>query len=253
MMRFDRILLADLLKIRRTPLLWIHLFLPLLAAGGLVGYAAISSLDTLSITVAFMELLGVALPLVIGVLTAMLAEQEATAGGFQNLLTTSTPKLLAFLSKLCLLLLMGFVSIMLAVGGFGTGLKVLLHREGPTWDFYVISACVLAGSCIILYIVHLMISLCFGQGASIGLGITGSLLTALLLTGLGDGIWPLMPHSWPIRLPIIWVLYSGNQPMSDFLFTQLRSVIWIGTVATAGLLLLSCVWFTRWEGRKSEA
>ena len=37
---------------------------------------------------------------------------------------------------------------------------------------------------------HLFVSFQFGKGASIGLGIVEALLVALLLTGLGDRIWP---------------------------------------------------------------
>lgn len=252
MLRFHRIWISDFLKIRRTPLLWVHLLLPLLAAGGMVGYASISPLNTLNMTVIYMELLGVALPLVIGVVTGMVTEQEAAAGGFQNLLTGPSPKWLALLSKLCLLILMSLVSLLLAVGGFGAGLTFISNREASPWNFYLLAACVLAGSSIILYIVHLVISLRFGQGASIGLGITGSLLAALLLTGLGDGIWTFMPHSWPARLSVIWVLYAGDPSVSGSSNTGVCNVLWTGTLSMSGLFLLACTWFTLWEGRKSE-
>ncbi|MFE4709757.1 MULTISPECIES: lantibiotic immunity ABC transporter MutG family permease subunit [unclassified Paenibacillus] len=253
MNRFDRMLRADFLKIKRTPLLLIHLLLPLIGAGAFLAYASISPMDGLLLTVGFVEILAVAFPTLIGVLTAMLARQEEAAGQFQNLLGGAAPKMWTFLSKLFLLLIMGFTGTLLAVVMFGAGLTELLHKDGLLpMHLYLTVACVLAGSCIILYIFHLMISLRFGQGTSIGMGIMGSLLGALLLTGLGDGIWILVPWSWPVRLASMWVLYATEVPLSSSIMVQLHSGIWISIIVTAGVLLLSCVWFTRWEGRKSE-
>ena len=39
----------------------------------------------------------------------------------------------------------------------------------------------------------------FGKGASMGLGIAGSLIAALMITGLGDATWKYIPWAWGVR------------------------------------------------------
>ena len=46
----------------------------------------------------------------------------------------------------------------------------------------------------------------FGKGASIGIGIIGSLISALMLTGLGDGIWQVIPWAYSMRLSSYFIL-----------------------------------------------
>jgi len=104
---------------------------------------------------------------------------------------------------------------------------------------------------VIFYMLHLFVSFQFGKGASIGLGIVEALLVALLLTGLGDRIWPFLPYGWSGHFVSLWILSSTGTNL-----TLLETSIQTGIMACLGGILLtftlSCLWFWRWEGRASE-
>lgn len=50
-----------------------------------------------------------------------------------------------------------------------------------------------------IYLIHLFVGMSFGKGASVGLGIAGSLIAALMITGLGDATWKYIPWAWGVR------------------------------------------------------
>ena len=50
-----------------------------------------------------------------------------------------------------------------------------------------------------IYLIHLFVGMSFGKGASMGLGIAGSLIAALMITGLGDATWKYIPWAWGVR------------------------------------------------------
>jgi len=70
----------------------------------------------------------------------------------------------------------------------------------PYLAFYGYAGLLLIVSTVILYLLHLVIAFLFDSGATIGLGIFEVLVSALLLTGLGDSIWQFVPAAWPARL-----------------------------------------------------
>ena len=107
----------------------------------------------------------------------------------------------------------------------------------------------IAGS-VFLYILHLFVSLQFGRGASIGLGIVESLISALALTGLGDGKWYYLPCTWSARL-CDYLVYSWLNPTKAFGYAEMQKGLIIAIPATIIAFVLSLLWFRNWEGRKS--
>ncbi|MNV84374.1 hypothetical protein D3C71_1782420 [compost metagenome] len=117
--------------------------------------------------------------------------------------------------------------------------------------FYWSSALILSGSTVFLYLLHGFISLRFGRGPSIGTGITGSLIAALLLTGLGEGPWPYVPFAWAARFTSIWTVTSSGTPLESAA-SETDTAILVCTAATLLAASLSCLWFQRWEGRSAD-
>jgi len=113
------------------------------------------------------------------------------------------------------------------------------------------AACILFGSHVFLYILHLYVSLQFGKGASIGLGIVEALLVALLLTGLGDHIWPFLPYGWSGHFVSLWIIKSTGVNLA-LLETSMRIGIVGCLVGSVFAFILSCLWFGKWEGRRTE-
>ena len=73
---------------------------------------------------------------------------------------------------------------------------------------YIIPALVLWGSNLLLYALHLLGAFYFGRNVCIGVGAVGSLLAALLQTGLGTGLWFVLPYGFGVRLTDYFLMYS---------------------------------------------
>ncbi|AIQ50014.1 hypothetical protein R70723_32140 [Paenibacillus sp. FSL R7-0273] len=242
---------ADLLKTRRTPFLLLHLLAPLIAVSVFLAYYSYSPWSADDKVLAYLQVLGCALPTLIALVCSMAAEQEALAGRFQGMLALPARRTKVYASKLLLLLLYGLGAILLAAVLFGAGFRYVLGQDGPGMAFYWSSAFILSGSTVFLYLLHGFISLRFGRGPSIGMGITGSLIAALLLTGLGEGIWPYVPFAWAARFTSIWAAASSGTPLSPAL-SQADTGSLLCVAATLLAAALSCLWFQRWEGRSAD-
>ncbi|EMC15133.1 lantibiotic immunity ABC transporter MutG family permease subunit [Streptococcus mutans] len=244
-----KLIWAEFLKYNRTFLPWIHVFLPV----GIAVLTAVFGLVTpayswASITSGYLQMLGIAFPLVITVICSKAVELEAEAGHFQIVLASSQRKILYFV-KFVSLIVMEIVAICLALAIFG-----LLYRSDadvPYLAFYAYVGLFLLASTVILYLLHLFIAFLFGSGATIGLGIFEVLVSALLLTGLGDGIWQFVPCAWPARLMETWfnmLQYPDQNPI----FAQ-QLLLWLEVAFPMTLLglFLSLLWFDRWQGRSN--
>ena len=178
-------------------------------------------------------------------------EQEASAGHFQEMLTATKMKILALISKFILLLIFGFGAILFSTVIFSLGFIEILHEELHDYKFYVIGASILFVSHVLLYIIHFIVSLAFWERGFIGLGIVGALLTALLLTGLGEGIWMFIPYGWGGNIIQLWALKATDAELS-IVETGLQVGIFACICGTLLVFSMSCIWFWYWEGRESE-
>lgn len=259
-MQIVRLLSADCKKAKHTPLLWTHLAVPLIGAATMVCYDAFSnSTYSVSSAAGYLQLLAIAFPLLIGVICSLCIEQESQAGKFQVLFTSSKPKFLAFISKFIFLVLLGFGATLLAVFCYAGGIFAVLHKSLFPWSFYLTAALILTGSFFFCYIFHLFLSLRFGKGASIGVGIAELLLAAIFNTDLGDQIWVAFPCTWGIRFVTTWTnlasksaLQSAKYMMASQTVAELHVGVLICVVTTILSILVASAWFSRWEGQKSE-
>lgn len=245
-----RLLRAEFLKTKRTPFFLIHLLVPIVTSGLIIAYYSYSPWNFYDKVSVYFQVLSCGFPIIIGLICAMIAEQEAGAGHFQEMLTATKMKILALFSKFILLLIFGFGAILFSTVLFSFGFIEILHEELLDYKFYVIGASILFGSHVLLYIIHFIVSLHFGKGASIGLGIVGALLTALLITGLGEGIWMFIPYGWGGNIIQLWALKASNTELS-IMETGLQVGVFACICGTLLVFIMSCVWFWYWEGRKS--
>lgn len=248
MIAYCRCLMSELIKLKRQPMLLVHLLVPLAGIGIFLAYFAYTSYSPFSKVDGYLQVLAIAFPTMIGIVCAIAADQEAAAGQYQQLLAQSS-RLAPLASKLTLLLLLGFGSTLLASVGFGAGFLYGLNQSPYSLGFYMKAACIIFGSSIFLYALHFYVGLRFGKGASIGLGILESLTAALLLTGLGDQNWIYFPCAWAVRFISIWVQYRTSVEIPAAL--MFRTGILYCAGGTAAIMLLLGGWFWRWEGRKS--
>lgn len=249
-MPFYTNLKSDLYKVFHTPLWLIHLVIPVIGIVLFIWYYSFSLWDEMNKLSGYIQTLSVTFTVLIGIITSVLAETEQKAGEFQSLLVAANSKYVTHISKLILLVLFGFSSALLALVGFG---MCFMSMGYTTFNllFYVKTAILLIMSVIPIYLLQYIVSFLFGKGFSIGLGIVGGLICALLLTGLGDGIWWYLP--WGITARFSESLLMSS--LSNIKFLQyngiIQSVIFILLFSLAFIALL-ILKFNKWEGRKSE-
>lgn len=244
-----KVLKSDFMKLKATPTLLIHILMPIIGVCIFTWYTSISQGNFVSNVAGYFQVLALAFPTLIAIVCTLISEQELMAGNGYNLLALTTPKVLACISKMILLSYMGLASTIIATCGFGIIMHFIFKNDVFSISFYLISALVLFFSNFALYVIHFFISLRFGKGLSIGLGIVESLVSALMITGLGERIWTFIPCGWSIRLITLWTGISNNQIQ----IYDNRAIMGIIICIVASLLafLLLMIWFLYWEGEKS--
>ncbi len=238
---------ADFQKTKRLPIRSAHILIPICAASTFIGYYNMAPWNTYLEVEAYVQVLGISLPLLIGLFSAALSEQEQTAGNFQTMLSVSS-RLPLFISKLILLILFGAFSLLLASFLFGVGCFFAFEQQVVGFAFYGKAVFILLGSSIFLYIWHLFLSLRFNKGVSLGAGVAESLVSALLLTGMGDVIWIYVPCAWPAR----FVTYAFASACGrDGMAADLKLPAFICVIVTVIILILYGSWALTWEGQNT--
>lgn len=240
-----RCIRSDFQKFRHTSMLWIHILIPLAAAVLFVSYYSVSPWNAEAKISGYFEVIGIAFPLMIGLISGKSVEQERQSGNFQTMLCGVKSRSAAYTSKLFVLLMQGIIAIAIAIGVFAAG-----FQTAPEILYFKAADLLIVGS-ILPYILHLFVSLQFGRGASIGLGIAESLISALALTGLGDGKWYYIPCTWSARLCDCLVSIWLN-PSKAIGYAEIEKCMMVVIPATIVAFVISLFWFHRWEGSRSN-
>lgn len=250
MKQFIRTIKSDIYKALHSQVLLIHLFVPLFGMAAFLAYYNISPWSEPQKVSAYLQVLAMVFPMLIGIVTVVVSEQEVQAASCQMLLSTPCKRYIPHFAKLLVILIFGFLSSIIAVFGFGTLFRLMGNVVFPL-SLYINSAILLFLGNLTLYILQYIVSFAFGKGIGLGLGIVGSLLSALLLTGLGDRIWTFLPWSISIRFCSMFV----ESKITNVSFVDLsgvtQGVMFIG-VTSAILLMILAAWSTKWDGRKNK-
>lgn len=250
MLELKKLIKADIIKLKSTKMIWMHFYIPILGLIIFLAYYTYTPWSSFVKISAYLQVLSIIFPILIGVIASIVAEQEYIAGGFQKILMDSEIKYLTFISKLILFLLLGTLSTILAVIGFYVGFYFIENNVFP-FSMYLVVVGILIGSNVFLYVLHFFLSFRFSKGVSIGAGIVESLASALFLTGMGDGRWPFVPSSWSIRFVGSLIMKYQNIE-NKVLDPDLKLGIIISIVITFFSFVMMLIWFTRWEGNRGE-
>ena len=108
------------------------------------------------------------------------------------------------------LLLLGAMGTLLALGSYLVGSYLYSGESfsGELLLFSVESVFILLGTQIAIYVIHFFLSLKRHKGVVIGAGIVESMLSALFLTGMGEGIWMYCPFAWGTQLLRYMIYYK---------------------------------------------
>ncbi len=238
---------VELYKYKRSPVLIAHLVIPVVVSLIFIAYYSVSPWSDKDKIVAFYQALGIAFPVLIGIFTASEVEKELGAGHFQNLLTYKS-KVVALLSKVVVLLILGLSALMLTTLIFGILFSNVLGMGGEAVAeyghnaivTYVIAAFVIWLAGIPFYFWTQILALSFGKGLAIGFGIFSSILTGVFLTGIGSLVWRVVPFSWTGRM------------VNAYFEHDLMSVIFIYFVVTIVSVLCYAIFALRYEGNSAS-
>ncbi|NRX93591.1 lantibiotic protection ABC transporter MutG family permease subunit [Clostridium beijerinckii] len=99
-------------------------------------------------------------------------------------------------------------------------------------------------------------SIKLGSGASIGMGILEGLLSALLITGLGDGIWQWIPCGWSVKFCDNFFIKASNSADNFNKLADINTVFSNSAIGFRNCVLFTIVfgiylgvWFNFFEGR----
>lgn len=241
-----RCIRADMIKSKHTPLLLFHLLFPVIGTLLFVGYFHVSGWsETVNVSV-FLEVMAIVFPFLIGIVVGFMIQLEHQAGHFQLILGTIKSRSSVYLGKLIYFVLLAFISIILSVTIFA-----ILYPVMPL-VFYLKITPLLLLMVSPIYLLSLLVGLIFGKSASMGLGIVGSLISALMLTGIGDGIWKFIPWAWGVRFMDYFILKQTSKELPIYLKNEYNIAFYIVITTTVVLLIISLVWFNYWEGGKTN-
>ena len=244
---FYRQIKSELYKHSHCLLLPLHIILPLGVAAVFLSYYRFSSLRILEKDLLSTQFIAVAFPLVIGIITALGAEQESDAGHFQAILQTPGLKWTAHVAKLLSLLIFGFCGLTLSFVVYGA-VMMLLNPGGMALGDTFIWTLVVFMAHGPLYGLHYWVAVVLGKGAAITLGLFGSVMSGLLLTGLGDVIWPFLPWGLAGHQGSCYVM-SRFSSHSYFYYDRIVLSQWTLGFMLLIIAALLIVWGKKFEGR----
>ena len=160
-----RCLKAEFLKCKHSVLLYIHILIPLLGAIIFAGYFLVSGWDVQIKVSAYLEVLAVSFPFLAGIIVGIVVQIEYQAGHYQLMLGTIPSRPATYIGKILLLMIGAIGAVVLALGVFA-----LIYQEAP-FTLYMKAGTLLILTSFPLYLIHLVVGLNFGKGASMGLAL----------------------------------------------------------------------------------
>jgi len=249
MWHLKHMLKADVMKLKATQMFWMHLYIPMLGLIIFLGYYTFSPWQRFDKILTYLQVVAIAFPIVISIITSMVAEQEYMAGNFQNILANPGTRATPLMSKYILFVCLGFLATTLSVVGFYVGFSLIETSVFP-FSIYVVIILILMGTNLFEYTLHFFLSFRFSKSVSVGVGIVESLTAALFLTGMGDGRWLFYPSSWSARF-ISYLLIKYNNSR-HYVEPLLNGGIILSIMVTIISFLAMVLWFTKWEGKRLE-
>ena len=263
---------SELVRLRRSPLIPLHLVLALALGGAVGAYFGTTGWDSLLSCDAFFQLLGAGAPLLVGLSCGLAIDAEREAGEYANLLGVPSCRR-ALAAKGIVLLTMGALAAALAAAVFCV-VMAACGKVLPTLGVLVQAVLGISAGSVSLYVLSLAVALAWGRNASIGLGAIG-LMVALasigglmngLVTGTLSGAMPagalaFVPFAWPCKLASLCVelavansgVVANGAAQVPIITESLKTIALACGAVTAALVAAALALVNRFEDiRRSE-
>lgn len=268
-MTFAGALRSEAVRLRRSPLVPLHLALAA-ALGALAGwYFSYAAWDSLLGADAFFQLLGAGAPLLVGVSCGLAVDAEREAGEHANLLGVPSRRT-ALVAKCAVLLALELAAAVLAAALF-FGVLSAAGCDVPPFPSCLAGALGIALGSVLLYAAFVWIALRFGRNASIGVGALGLVVALASLGGLANGLVTgtlsgsfgidaavFIPFAWPSRIASLVIELAIAEPLGlgahvAALASALGRVVLACGVATVALTALLLARVDRFEDKRRVA
>lgn len=253
---------SESVRLRRSPLIALHIVLAL-AVGVAAGlYFATTPWDSKLAFDAFVQLLGAGAPLLVGLACGLSADTERAAGDYANMFGMPSRRI-ALAAKVISLLGLGVCAAALAVGSFAAVMTVF-SRPLPVWWAAVDAVLGIGAGSAACYVLGLFCALKWGRNITIGVGAAGLVVALMSVGGLANGLvtgtlsgamsggpvaWLFLV--WPLRLAslIVELAIAPGAALSRSLGETLFACI----AVTAVVVILAGVLIDRFEDAKHTA
>ena len=259
-----RAVLSECVRLRRSPLIALHLACGLIAGVACGAYFGVAPWDPRLGTDAFVQLVGALMPLMVAVVCGLDVDGEREASGLANLLAVPSRRI-ALAARVLVLWLLGVIAVAVALGSFSVVLGAF-GRDGFSAGVYARSAVGMAAGSLVLYVVSVWLTLALGRNAAIGVGAAGLACALFAVGGLAHGLvtGELTAASSGVLgyVPFAWAERLGSLLVELGLATDagLRAVIWqleVTSVLTLAVTAVGLIALLAWvgsfeEGRRGE-
>lgn len=259
-----RAVLSECVRLKRSPLIALHLACGLIAGVACGAYFGVAPWDPRLGSDAFVQLIGALMPLMVAIVCGLDVDGEREASGLANLLAVPSRRI-ALAARVLVLWLLGFIAVAVALGSFSVVLGAF-GRDGFSAGVYARSAVGMAAGSLVLYVVSVWLTLALGRNAAIGVGAAG-LACALFavgglahglvtgeLTAASSGVLGYVPFAWAERLGSLLVelgMATGAGLRAVIWQLEVTSVFALAVTAIALIALLAWVGSFE-EGRRGE-
>lgn len=244
-----RCIRAEAVKMKYTFLYILHIAVPVIGCMIFLLYYCVAGWSEMGQISGYLEVVGIALPFAVSIVCAENVRLEE-GNHFQAFLGSVTCKWHAFVAKWLILLGLGFLAVLTAIFLFAAGYHVVLGKEGiPVGDYGWLAVVLCIGS-VPLYLEHLFLNLKFTKQVSLSIGVAQFLLSALFLTGLGNGRWQFFPCTWSARGVSLALTYIVRGESLDILIAEMKSSSVICLLILLMIYVIIRTWFYFYEGRQ---
>lgn len=227
---------SNFTKIKRTPIFLLHLLPPIVVTTLFLVYYATGGYHLIADVRLFFVILQICYPIFVSIVVPIFINLDRNN---KNALGLVASRSSVYLGKLLFLLFLFTINMILYELCFYVGVNFFLAiGTAPVGSYFFLFQLFLLSN-LFLYLLHIPIAFRFGSSISVLLGISGTILAGYFENAIGDKIWPIIPWEWGVRFLENYFVVSSTP-----VFPGIIALI----MMTSMVLILSLLWFSRWEG-----
>lgn len=231
---------SNFTKIKRTPIILLHLLLPVVVTTVFLVYYAFAGYRIISDVRLFFVILQICYPIFVSIVTPIFINLDKNINNIQNALGLVESRRSVYLGKLFFLLFLLAISMVIYELCFYVGVNMFLDISVTHFGSYLVVFYIFLFSNLFIYLLHIPVAFRFGSSISVLLGISGTILAGFFENAIGDKIWPIIPWEWGVRFLENHFGFLSSPVLPGIIFLFIISSI---------VLVLSILWFSRWEGK----